>query len=154
MDATTDPRRFPFPPGIPLIGLLLGWILGRIWPIPVHWPPWTRWAGWFLFLSPHLLAFWAIRTFRRHQTVAHPRGKATTIVTEGPFRYSRNPMYVSLLLVYVGAMLAFRISWAAVLFVPVFLALRYVVIVPEERYLQAVFGEQYTSYLRQVRRWL
>jgi len=149
-----DPRKFPFPPGIPLIALLLAWLLGRIWPIPIHWRGWTRWLGWFLFFSPFLLVIWANSTFRRHNTVANPLGKVTTIVTAGPYRYSRNPMYVGLLVFYVGATLAFRLPWAAILLVPVFLALQYIVIIPEERYLQAAFGDQYTAYRRRVRRWL
>lgn len=154
MDATTDSRRFPFPPGIPLIALLLAWLLGRIWPIPLQWAAWTRWIGWCLFFAPFLLVFWANWTFRRHHTVANPRGKVTTIVTDGPFLYSRNPMYVSLLVFYIGAAVVLRLLWGAILLVPVFLALHYIVILPEERYLQAAFGDQYASYLRQVRRWL
>ena len=63
------------------------------------------------------------------------------MVAEGPFRYTRNPMYVSLVVSYVGAMLAFRLPWAALLFVPVFLALHYGVIRPEEQHLEAIFGE-------------
>ena len=154
MDSKTDSTRFPFPPGIPLVGLLLGWALGRIWPIPIHWAAWSRWLGWFLFVSPFFIGAWAIRTFRRHHTVVDPRGGVATIVSAGPFRFSRNPMYVGLLLIYIGATLAFRPPWAAILLVPVFLALHYLVVIPEERYLQATFGEQYAAYVQRVRRWL
>lgn len=63
-------------------------------------------------------------------------------------------MYVSLLLSYIGGILAFRLAWSAILLVPLFLVLQYGVIVPEERHLQAVFGQQYTDYKRRVRRWL
>jgi protein-S-isoprenylcysteine O-methyltransferase Ste14 len=154
MDSRTDTRRFPFPPGIPLLGLLLGWALGRVWPIPIHWPAWTRWLGWILFVAPFFAAVWAARTFRRHHTVVDPRGDVTTIVTSGPFRFSRNPMYVSVLLIYLGATLAFRLAWAAILLLPVFLALHYLVVIPEERYLRARFGAEYALYVRRVRRWL
>src|SRR5262245_6884379 len=154
MNAPSDPRRFPFPPAIPILGLLGGWGLGRLWPIHVAWPAWTPWVGWVLFLAPFSIAIWAAVTFRRHGTPANPLGKVTTIVTVGPFRYSRNPMYVSLLLSYIGGILAFRLAWSAILLVPLFLVLQYGVIVPEERHLQAVFGQQYTDYKRRVRRWL
>ncbi len=154
MASTTDPRKFPFPPGIAIAGLLLGWGLGAIRPIHIAWPEWTRWLGWFLFIAPWLLAIWAMVTFRRHNTPVHPLGKVATIVTEGPFRYTRNPMYLHLMLVYIGGILAFRLPWSAILLPLVFLALRYGVIAREERHLQAVFGEQYADYCRRVRRWL
>jgi protein-S-isoprenylcysteine O-methyltransferase Ste14 len=149
-----DPRRFRFPPVIPIIALLLGWEMGRLWPIEVNWPAWSRWVGWVLFVTPPLLAFSAVRTFRRYHTAINPRGKVTTIVASGPFRYTRNPMYLSLLVLYVGGTLAFRLPWAAVLFVPVFLALHFGVIIPEEKHLEAAFGEPYRSYRQRVRRWL
>ena len=76
------------------------------------------------------------------------------IVASGPFRYTRNPMYLSLLVVYVGGTLAFRLPWAMVLLVPVFLLLQFGVIIPEERYLDATFGEPYRAYRQRVRRWL
>lgn len=152
--SATDPRKFPFPPGIPLAGWLLGWGLGALWPIHVDWPAWTRWAGGFLFVTPWGLAIWAMMTFRRHHTPVDPLGKVTAIVTEGPFRYTRNPMYLHLMLVYIGGILLFHLIWSAILLVPVFLALRYGVIAREERHLQAAFGEEYAEYCRRVRRWL
>lgn len=149
-----DPRRFPFPPAIPIIALLLSWAMGRLWPIDVNWPAWTRWVGWVLFVTHPLLAFSAVRTFQRHHTAVNPRGEVTTIVASGPFRYTRNPMYLNLLVLHVGGMLAFQLPWAAVLLVPVFFALHFGVIIPEEKYLEATFGEPYRSYRQRVRRWL
>jgi len=154
MDAPIDPRKFPFPPGIPIIGLLAGWGLGVLWPIHFVWPAWTGWVGWFLLIAPLCLAIWAAVTFRRHSTPVNPLGKVTTIVTAGPFGYSRNPMYVSLLLSYIGGIMAFRLVWSAILLVPLFLLLKYGVVGPEERHLEGVFGEQYTDYKKRVRRWL
>jgi protein-S-isoprenylcysteine O-methyltransferase Ste14 len=154
MDLTTDPRRFPFPPAITFAAWLIGWGLGKIWPIPFHWPAWARPLGVLLMVLPVCFAIWAVLTFRRHNTVVDPRGKVSTIVTTGPYRVSRNPMYVSLLVLCVGGILAFHLLWSAILLPAVFLALHYGVIVREERYLQAVFGEPYAAYCRQVRRWL
>jgi protein-S-isoprenylcysteine O-methyltransferase Ste14 len=133
---------------------LLGWGLGALWPIHLYWPVWTRWIGGFLFIAPWFFALWAAVTFRRHNTPVNPLGKVTTIVTEGPFRYTRNPMYVSLMVWYVGGILLFHLAWSAILLVPVYLVLRYGVIAREERHLQTVFGEQYVDYCRRVRRWL
>jgi len=154
MNRAADPRQFPFPPGIPAIALIVSWALGRAAPIPVTWPDWTRPVGWILFIVPWLFAAWAIRVFGRHGTVVDPRGNVTTIVTDGPYRYSRNPMYVTLVTAYVGGTLAFHLAWGFVLLVPVFLALHFGVIVPEEHHLAAKFGDAYTSYTRRVRRWL
>jgi protein-S-isoprenylcysteine O-methyltransferase Ste14 len=149
-----DPRKFPFPPAIPIIALLLAWFAGRLWPIALNWPAWTAWVGWTLFALPIPFVIAAVVTFRRRQTAVNPRGDVTTVVAEGPFRYTRNPMYVGLLANYAGVMLAFRLPWAAVLFVPVFLTLHFGVILPEEQYLEAAFGESYRAYKRRVRRWL
>ncbi len=154
-DSTTDRRKFRFPPGIPAVGLLAGWLLGKLWPIQLPLPVWTPW--WIalpLFIIAPCLAIWAVLTFRRHNTAVDPRGKVVTIVTAGPFRFTRNPMYVSLMLLYVAGSLAIATAWAAILLVPVFLALNYGVIVPEERYLTTMFGEQYTAYRSRVRRWI
>lgn len=85
-----DPRRFPFPPAIPVIALLASWGLGRVWPIPLAWPDWTFWVGLVLFTVPHALAIWPRRTFRRHRTSINPRGDVVDIMADGPFRYSRN----------------------------------------------------------------
>jgi protein-S-isoprenylcysteine O-methyltransferase Ste14 len=63
-------------------------------------------------------------------------------------------MYLSLLVIYVGGMLVFRLPFAAALFIPAFLALHFGVILPEERHLDATFGEPYRSYCQRVRRWL
>ena len=149
-----DPRRFPFPPAIPIVALLASWWLGRLWPVEVSWPLWTRWAGWVLFVTPPVLVLVAIRTFRRHQTAINPRGRVTTIVAGGPYRYTRNPMYLSLLVLYIGGTFAFRLPWAMVLLVPVFLALHFGVILPEEQHLEAAFGESYRLYRQRVRRWV
>jgi protein-S-isoprenylcysteine O-methyltransferase Ste14 len=153
-ESAQDPRKFPFPPAIPIIALLLSWAIGRLWPIEVNWPAWTRWIGWVLFVTPPVLALSAVRTFRLNHTAVNPLGEVTTIVASGPFRYTRNPMYLSLLVLHVGGMLAFRLPWAAVLLVPVFLALHFGVIIPEEKHLEAAFGGQYRLYKQRVRRWL
>jgi protein-S-isoprenylcysteine O-methyltransferase Ste14 len=90
----------------------------------------------------------------RHHTTVNPRGHVMNIISDGPFRYSRNPMYLSLLPLYVGGALLFRLPWAFVLLFPLFLALHFAAFIPEEKYLEAKFGETYLSYKRRVPRWL
>jgi protein-S-isoprenylcysteine O-methyltransferase Ste14 len=149
-----DPRRCPFPPAIPIGALLISWGLGKLWPIAISWPAWSRWAGAVLFVAPFTLAIWANVAFRRHNTVSNPLGKVTTLVSTGPFRFFRHPMYLNLLLSYTGGTLAFHLPWAAVLWLPVFLYLHYGVIIPEERHLEAAFGDEYAAYKSRVRRWI
>jgi protein-S-isoprenylcysteine O-methyltransferase Ste14 len=128
--------------------------MGKLWPIGVEWPEWSRVLGWILFTVPYLLAIWGVFTFRRHQTPVDPRGNVAKIVSSGPFRFTRNPMYLTLMIVYIGGVLAFRLVWGALWLIPLFLSLQYGVIGPEERYLNAKFGDEYIRYTRRVRRWI
>jgi protein-S-isoprenylcysteine O-methyltransferase Ste14 len=150
----SDPGTFPFPPAIPVIALLVSWGLERARPIPFAWPRWTFWAGLVLFTVPHVLTIWAHWTFRRHHTTVNPRGNVIEILTEGPFRFTRNPMYLSLLPLYVGAALLFRLPWAWILLLPVVVVFHLYVVIPEEKYLATKFRETYLRYKRLVRRWL
>ena len=89
----------------------------------------------------------------------HSRGRiasrlVVTIVSAGPYRFTRNQMYLGLMFIYTAGALAIGNVWVAVLIVPVFFALNNGVIAPEERYLQSAFGEQYADYQRRVRRWV
>jgi protein-S-isoprenylcysteine O-methyltransferase Ste14 len=152
--SAADPRKFPFPPAIPLAALLLSGALGRLWPIPFPRSSGTFWVGLVFLTLPFALPIWAARTFRLHQTPVNPRGDVGVIASDGPYRFTRNPMYLSLLLVYLGCSLVFRLPWAWILLPVVFLSLHFGVIIPEEKYLQAKFGEAYLSYKTQVRRWL
>src|SRR5215831_11159175 len=100
----TDPRKFPFPPALPIVALLLSWGMEYFFPIRWHWPAWTFWAGLGLLTLPFSVAIWGVRVFHRHGTAVKPTGTTTQIVDSGPFRFSRNPMYLVLLISYVGAM--------------------------------------------------
>jgi protein-S-isoprenylcysteine O-methyltransferase Ste14 len=72
----------------------------------------------------------------------------------GPYRISRNPMYLGLVLLYGGLACVFAIGWALPLLVPLILYTQVGTIVPEERYLERSFGESYRAYRSRVRRWL
>jgi len=150
----SDPRRFPFPPAIPIVALVLSFLIGLAWRLPLHRPHWVMWLGLVLFIAPFFFAFWAARTFRRRGTPVNPLGKVTGIVDEGPFAITRNPMYLSLMVMYVGGALLFDLPFAWVLLIPVFLALDLGVIRREERYLATAFGEPYLRYKERVRRWI
>ena len=79
---------------------------------------------------------------------------STALVTEGPFRFSRNPIYLAFTLIYCGISMAADSGWVLGLVVPVLAVMRYGVIAAEEPYLEAKFGEAFRHYKGHVRRWL
>jgi protein-S-isoprenylcysteine O-methyltransferase Ste14 len=83
-----------------------------------------------------------------------PSKPALTLVTSGPFRFTRNPLYVMNALVYLGLTLICNSAWLLGLFVPMLLVIYWGIIRREERYLEAKFGEAYLAYKARVRRWL
>ena len=108
----------------------------------------------FLFAGGALLGAFALSEFRRNDTPHDPYATAKQLVTTGVYRFSRNPMYLGLSLILAG--LAWRLgSLGPWLMVPLFMALMEVAFIrPEERRLTTAFGDAYTQYRRQTRRWL
>lgn len=97
---------------------------------------------------------WAVWTFRRARTAIYPNRPAVRVVREGPFRFTRNPMYVGMALIYLGLTAVLNSRWP-LLFLPIVLvALVRLVIRREESYLAAAFATEYANYCRQVRRWV
>ena len=96
----------------------------------------------------------AFAEFLRAKTHIDPRKPATALVTGGPYRFSRNPIYVATTLLYIGAALSFRIISALVLLPLALILLEFGVIRREERYLEQKFGDRYREYRSSVRRWI
>jgi protein-S-isoprenylcysteine O-methyltransferase Ste14 len=111
-------------------------------------------VGWLAILVGLLLAGWALLVFFRAHTAIIPIHPASRLVASGPYRFSRNPMYVGLSILYIGLALLFNVAWPIVLFPLVILSLYHLVIRREERYLADAFGEAYRTYCQRVRRWL
>ena len=111
-------------------------------------------TGAVLVTAGILLAIWGALTFRRHHTAVLPFRAATTLVQSGPYRRTRNPMYLGMTLAHLGGGVALNAMWPIIL-LPLALVLLYVwVIRLEERHLAQEFGEDYAAYRRRVRRWL
>jgi protein-S-isoprenylcysteine O-methyltransferase Ste14 len=100
------------------------------------------------------VARWGRRTMTAAGTNVRPTRPATTIVTAGPFRFSRNPLYVALTLLYVGLTTAVNTWWGVVLLVPLLTTMHFGVVLREERYLERKFGESYRAYRSRVRRYV
>ena len=117
-------------------------------------PPLVSDAGMVLFAVGAALAAWAWLIFRRARTTRVPGETSTTLVTRGPYRVSRNPMYVGLAVAYLGeAGILKQVAPVAVL--PLVLVyLNWIVVPIEEVRLQQAFGDKYQQYRSKVRRWL
>ncbi len=96
----------------------------------------------------------ALMVMRKAHTSPSPYRPVNALVIEGPFKFSRNPMYLSMVLMFAAAAILFGIVWMLVLLPLVILVLNVVVIGREERYMEAKFGQAYRDYRGQVRRWL
>lgn len=117
-------------------------------------PGWARPLGGVLLAIFALWNGWALVLMGRHETGLLPGQETRRIIAEGPFGVSRNPLYVGLVVAYLGIALLVPSVWALVL-VPVAIAgLWWGAIVPEERYLEAKFGSDYAACCTRVRRWL
>ena len=151
----TSGVKFP-PPAIYALGLAGGFLLGRRWPASV-WPAHdieVRLLGVLLFVLGLGIGAWAVLTFRAAGTSPNPMRPTATLAFGGPYRLTRNPMYLGLAFASAGFALFWNALWP-LLSVPVAMALlsRFV-IAREERYLEAKFGEDYVRYKVRVRRWL
>jgi protein-S-isoprenylcysteine O-methyltransferase Ste14 len=151
------PSAIPWPPMILLGMLLAGFALGAAAPLP--WP-----AGdlrEFLFSTGLLMAaaafgidIWAARTFRSHNTSILPHRGATALITDGPYAYSRNPIYAGNLLLIVGVGLLVGQAWHLLLAPIAAVLFQRLAIEPEESHLEAKFGEAWQAYAAEVRRWV
>jgi protein-S-isoprenylcysteine O-methyltransferase Ste14 len=148
--------RFP-PPAIYVAVFLIGLILERFWRIPIVGDvraPLLSIFGMALVGLGVFVAAWGMLTFRRHKTSVLPFRPAEALAMTGPYRFTRNPMYVGMTTAHVGAALAMNAGWPLILLpVALYLILRFVVRV-EEEYLSRRFGVAYEDFKRRVRRWL
>jgi protein-S-isoprenylcysteine O-methyltransferase Ste14 len=142
------------PPLIYLGGIVVGTLLERLWRWRLPTEAWGTVVGALLLIAAVGLFQFAVASFKHAQTSPKPHKPTTAIVTSGPFRYTRNPIYVAFTLAQVGIALSSRSGWILALVVPVLALVRYGVVAREERYLERKFGDEYVSYRARVRRWL
>jgi len=151
-DAAQVIIRPPLAWGLAVIaGLALNWLA----PLPLL--PADLAAGWLgamVFVLALALFAWAIVTIARAGSNVPTNLPTTTIVESGPYRFTRNPIYLAMFLGLIGLAIAFDNLWLLMMLLPFALVIRYGVVAREEAYLERKFGDVYRGYRSRVRRWL
>jgi protein-S-isoprenylcysteine O-methyltransferase Ste14 len=158
---TTGPPKHPGvkvqPPMLFVAGIVAAWLLGMLVPlriVPDRAHDGATIGGTVLLVLGMGIVFWGAATFFRARTAIIPHYPASRIVSHGPYRFTRNPMYLGMTLAYVGFALILNWAWPLLLLPLVLWSLIALVIRREERYLSQAFGEEYLAYRSRVRRWI
>ena len=142
------------PPVYFLLAVMPGLILQWLYPLDILNHPFVKGAGAMLMLLSLLLAIWAGITLKKAGTHIHIRHPTLTLVTHGPYQYSRNPMYLSLLLVITGLGLYYGALWVLACIPLIIFIVNNRVIQIEEQHLENLFGDNYAYYKANSRRWI
>lgn len=134
-----------------VVGIALGWL------IPLRFVPASvspGWLGGIVFALALALFAWAVTTMTRGGSNVPTSMSSKAIVASGPCRFTRNPIYLGMIVSLIGLAIAFDSVWSLAALVAFFLVIRYGVVAREEAYLERKFGDVYRAYRAQVRRWL
>jgi protein-S-isoprenylcysteine O-methyltransferase Ste14 len=144
-----------FPPAIQIASIAVGFLLQ--WAVPVKMPDDLRpvmLAGYAVLAIALGLMAWSLIGMLRAGTTPNPARPTTALLIRGPYRFTRNPMYLAWELVVIGVGLAANAPWVILMAAPPVWITRRLVIGKEERYLETKFGAQYLDYKARVRRWI
>jgi protein-S-isoprenylcysteine O-methyltransferase Ste14 len=142
------------PPLVFLGALGAGWLLNWLMPIWSFSSESLREAGGLMGFAGTSLGLWGVYTLLRARTGVRPGQPVTALVTGGPFRYSRNPLYIGLITIYLGVILAWGVWWALATLIPALAVVQWRIVLREEQFLEARFGEEYRAYKARVKRWV
>jgi protein-S-isoprenylcysteine O-methyltransferase Ste14 len=134
-----------------IAGLALDWLVPLPF-LPAGLP--ARWLGATVVVLALALFAWAIVTITRAGSNVPTYRPTIAIVESGPYRFTRNPIYLGMVLALIGLAIAFDTLWLLLMLVPFTLVIRYGVVAREEAYLERKFGDVYRGYRARVRRWL
>ena len=149
-----NPGVIAFPPVLYAGTLLIGLLLGFAFPIAFLPRSIALVLGVLAIICAGLIAILAFRAMNRARTAINPSQPTTAIVSDGVFSLSRNPIYLSLTLLYIGITLLFSAPWALLLLLPLLVIVQIGVVKREEIYLERKFGDEYLRYRASVRRWV
>lgn len=151
-NSRSSPCVIACPPLVFLAALGIGWFLN--WLVPLLLPsPWHI-AGGIVIFAGFSLGSWGVHALHRAGTSVRPDHPVTTLVTDGPYRYTRNPLYIGLTTIYLGIALSTGVMWLLVTLAPVLAMVHWKIVRREEDFLEAKFGEAYRDYKTRVRRWI
>jgi len=141
------------PPIVYLVSILVGVGLNLVWPGQLF-PHAVEPLGPLLTLLAVVLFVLSVREFRKAQTPIRTRKPVTAVITTGPYRFSRNPIYLSFTLLQLGIGMWANSAWVVGMLIPTLVLMSYGVIAREERYMEQKFGDEYLRYRAAVRRWV
>ena len=147
-----------FPPGIPLVAVLVSVGMNQLWALDFGFSiptPLRYWLGGIIVFGAIIgLGAWSVVLFKRGGQSPNPWKPTPKIEERGPFRFTRNPMYLQMVLVCLGLTIALMNWWLFALTPAVAWMLQRYAIRPEEAYLEHKFGDAYLAYKSRVRRWV
>ena len=143
------------PPLLYLAAVIALFGLRWFWPAPIFAAStFALYAGAILSVAALALGIWAVLALRLAGTNVDPRKTSTAMVTAGPFRFTRNPIYVGFTVLYLGITLALNCWWGLALLVPTLIVMHVGVIRREEHYLERKFAADYLRYKYNVSRYV
>jgi len=145
-----------FPPLIYLAAIGVGFLIQAAVPVRLaaRWHDARLGAGVAFIVIAVVIVASAVFVFRRAGTTPNPTRPTTALVLRGPYRFTRNPMYVAWVILCLGVALAANVFWVAVMAFPAAVTTQRIVIKREEAYLTRKFGDEYRAYQARVRRWV
>ena len=157
-DETSDtPGVKILPPIVYLAGLVVGYAIWWFWPVPVVPAEWSfavRVVGGVAVVLGFWVTLAAVAMFNRIGEDANPMEPTNALTFDGPYRFTRNPMYLGMALILGGLALLGNALWPLIAVVLAVWIIRTQVIDREERYLEAKFGGAYRDFKSRVRRWI
>jgi protein-S-isoprenylcysteine O-methyltransferase Ste14 len=142
------------PPLLYVLPLVVARLLQALVPLPLMPSRIIQLVAGLLFATGLVLCIWSVGLFRRFKTSLVPVKPSAALVLSGPYKFTRNPMYLGLLCLYLAAACWLNLIWALVLAPVLIGVVQRMVIKKEEQYLEQKFGEPYRQYKARVRRWI
>ncbi len=146
------PKVLTLPPNILLLAIIAGLVLN--WIFPLDWGRTWGGLGLIILILSLGLIFWCKKLFDDAGTNIRPDEPSLTLITEGPYMYSRNPVYLGFLSGFAGLAMLANAPIMLLILIPLFFALQHYVVKPEETYLEEKFGSEYRNYMDMTKRWI